>query len=75
MPIRSAISASASPIRVETARQEPPLSSSSRIFACSVVVPAPRSLARSCSGFLVIRIRRPPSVASSWTSVGMPGAA
>ena len=45
MPIRSAISASASPTRVETACQDPPVSSSSRTFACSVVVPAPRSLA------------------------------
>ena len=75
MPIRSAISASASPARVETARQDPPVSSSSKTFAGTVVVPVPRSLARSCSGWRVMRIRRPPSVASRRTSVAVPGAA
>ena len=75
IPIRSAISVSASPARVETACQDAPANSSSSTFACSVVVPVPRSLGRSCSGLRVIRIRRPPMVASSWTSVGVPGAA
>ena len=72
MPIRSLISSSASPARVETARQDAPHASSRRTLACSVVVPPPRSFGLSCSGLRVIRTRRPPMVASSSTSVRVP---
>ena len=44
----SAISSSASLARVETACQVPPVSSSSRIRAGSLVVPVPCTLGRTC---------------------------
>ncbi len=48
----------------------PPLvHSSSSTAACSIVSPVPRFFGRDCSGDRVTRMRRPPSVASSRTSV------
>ena len=76
MPIRSAISVSASPMRVDLTSQSPAgVSSASSTDACSLVTPVPDFFGRSCSGLRVIRSRRPPIVASSSTSVRTPAGA
>ena len=74
--MRSLISASASPTRVDLTSQAPVAAdSSSRTEAGSLVMPVPDLFGRSCSGLRVIRSRRPPIVASSSTSVGTLAAA
>ena len=75
MPSSGSSSAAASSMRVDTEAQLPARSSSRWTRACSVVVPAPRALGRSCAGLRVIRQRRPPRVTSSSTSVRTAGSA
>lgn len=55
--------------------QPSPVCSRSRLCALSLVVPEPRFLGRSCSGRRVISRRRPPTVSSRVTAVGVSGAA
>ena len=53
MPSSGSSSAAASSMRVETVDHCPAHSSSRRMRACSVVVPVPRALGRSCAGLRV----------------------
>ncbi len=75
MPTRRVTRWPVSSSRVDSVTHSPSIRSAIVTEACSVVVPEPRSLARSHAGERAIRKRRPDRVASSVTRGRVPGAA